>query len=264
MLFEFDAVTVNAQGEEIKREQRCAQYITENLSNSIKLEMIYIPGGTFAMGSPQGEGQKDEKPQHEVTVSSFWMGKYPITQAQYQQVMGKNPSRFKGDNHPVETVSWEDTVEFCQRLSQQTEKEYRLPSEAEWEYACRAGTTTPYNFGDTITNKLANYSGNVGETNTVGKYLPNAFGLCDMHGNVWEWCEDNWHNNYQDAPNDASAWLSGNSYSKILRGGSFDFIPLGCAQRSATTFPATRATTMSVFVLCALPPGLYSFLPSFL
>ncbi len=220
-LFEFDVITVNAQGEEIKQERWCAQYITENLNNSIKLEMVYVPGGTFAMGSPEGEGRTSEKPQHEVTVQPFFMGKYPITQAQYQQVMGKNPSRFKGDDRPVEEVSWDDAVEFCRRLSQQTGKEYRLSTEAEWEYACRAGTTTPYYFGETITDKLANYYRNVGETTSVGQFSPNAFGLYDMHGNVWEWCEDDSHDNYQGAPNDGKAWVLGKNSTKILRGGSW-------------------------------------------
>lgn len=205
MLLEFDVVTVNAQGKEIKQEPWCAQYIIENLNNSIKLEMVYLPGGKFMMGSPEGEGTDYEKPQHEVIVSSFYMGKYPITQAQYHQVMGKNPSRFQGDERPVEEVSWDDAVEFCQRLSRQTGTEYRLPREAEWEYACRAVTTTPYHFGETITDKLANYGGHVGETTSVGKYPPNAFGLYDMHGNVSEWCEDDWHGNYKNAPTDGTA-----------------------------------------------------------
>ncbi len=205
---------------------------TEDLGNEIELEMIAIPSGTFMMGSPEGEGYDDEKPQHEVTVQSFFMGKYPITQAQYEEIMGKNPSIFKGDDRPVEYVSWENAVEFCQRLSQQTGKEYRLPSEAEWEYACRAGTTTPYHFGDTITDKLANYGSNVGETTAVGKYPPNAFGLYDMHGNVWEWCEDDWHENYKGAPIDGRAWVTENSSIKVLRGGSWDDHPEDC--RSAT------------------------------
>ncbi len=236
--FEFDFVTVNPQGEEINQEHWFAQYIAENLNNSIKLEMVYVPGGTFAMGSPEGEERTSEKPQHEVTVPSFFMGKYPITQAQYQQVMGKNPSYFKGDERPVEGVSWDDAVEFCQRLSQQTGKEYRLPTEAEWEYACRAGTTTPYYFGKTITDKLANYDENVGETTSVGQFSPNAFGLYDMHGNVWEWCEDNWHGYYEGAPTDGSAWLSGKNSIKVIRGGSWYDLPENC--RSASRDDTSR------------------------
>ncbi|MGK7892787.1 MAG: SUMF1/EgtB/PvdO family nonheme iron enzyme [Xenococcus sp. (in: cyanobacteria)] len=194
---------------------------TEDLGNGIKLEMIAIPGGKFLMGSPEGEGHDDEKPQHEVTVQAFYMGKYPITQAQYQEVMGNNPSQFSGNKRPVECVSWDDAVEFCQKLSKQTGTEYRLPTEAEWEYVCRAGTTTAYYFGDTITEKLVNYYQTVGETTSVGKYPPNNFGLYDMHGNVWEWCQDNCHDNYDNAPNDSSAWITENSSNKVMRGGSW-------------------------------------------
>ena len=246
LFFEFDVITVNAQGEEIKREQWCAQYIIEKLKSNISLEMVYIPGGKFLMGTEDEEierlvkeygwkGFRGEKPQHEVTVQPFFMGKYPITQAQYQQVMGKNPSRFKGDERPVEQVSWDEAVEFCQRLSEQTGKEYRLPSEAEWEYACRAGTTTPYHFGENITDELANYRER--ETIAVGKYPSNAFGLYDMHGNVWEWCEDNWYKNYQGAPNDGRAWVSGDTIKKVIRGGSWTFNP-SC--RSACRFSYSR------------------------
>ncbi|MEM8718617.1 MAG: SUMF1/EgtB/PvdO family nonheme iron enzyme [Cyanobacteria bacterium P01_G01_bin.39] len=205
-----------------------AAYYTEDLGNGITLEMITIPSGTFIMGSPAGEGYDDERPQYEVNVPSFFMGKYPITQAQYQQVMGKNPSYFQGEERPLETVSWDDAVEFCQKLSQQTGKEYQLPSEAEWEYACRAGTTTPYHFGDTITDKSANYGGIVSQTTNVGTYPPNTFGLYDMHGNVWEWCEDDWHKDYKNAPTDGSAWLSENVSRKVIRGGSWGSTPDFC------------------------------------
>jgi formylglycine-generating enzyme required for sulfatase activity len=166
-----------------------------------------------------------------VTVPSFFMAKYLVTQQQWQAVMGNNPSHFKGTSRPVETVSWNDVVEFCQKLSQKTGRDYRLPSEAEWEYACRAGTTTPFYFGETITTDLANYNGNYTygngpkgkyrkETTDVGIFPPNAFGLYDMHGNVWEWCADYWHENYNGAPTDGSAWISGgNSNRRLLRGG---------------------------------------------
>ena len=222
-----------------QRARSHASYFTEDLGNSINLEMIAIPGGTFMMGSPEGEGDKDEKPQHEVTVQAFYMGKYPITQAQYQQIMGNNPSKFKGDERPVEQVSWNDAVEFCQRLSKQTGKEYRLPTEAEWEYACRAGTKTPFYFGSKLTTKLARCQANIGgsilsllpvgdKTTSVGQFTPNAFGLYDMHGNVWEWCQDKWHDNYKGAPTDGSAWLSGKSSTKVRRGGSWSYNPWYC------------------------------------
>ena len=201
---------------------------TQNLGNNINLEMIYIPGGKFAMGSPVDTKNNDEKPLHEVTVKPFFISKHLITQAQYLQVTGYNPSHFKGDNRPVEKVSWNGAVEFCHRLSKLTGKEYRLPSEAEWEYACRAGTNTQYNFGNTITDELVNYNDNVGETTVIGKYPLNAFGLYDMHGNVWEWCEDDWHENYIGAPTDGSAWISRGSDIKVIRGGSWGDDPYFC------------------------------------
>ena len=226
---------------------------TEDLGNGIELEMIAISGGKFMMGSPEGEGNDREKPQHEVAVQPFYMGKYPITQVQYQQVMGKNPSNFKRDDQrPVERVSWDDAVEFCQRLSKQTGKEYRLPSEAEWEYACRAGTTTAYYFGENITEELVNYKRS--KTTFVGKYPSNAFGLYDMHGNVWEWCEDDWHEDYENAPNDGSAWLSCKSSSKVLRGGSWGFYSFNC--RSAYRFGGTRGNrdiNVGFRVVCVAP-----------
>jgi formylglycine-generating enzyme required for sulfatase activity len=176
-------------------------------------------------------------------VQPFLLGKYPVTQAQWQAVaalpqvyqeLKPNPSRFKGANRPVERVSWHDAVEFCNRLSNHTQRPYRLPSEAEWEYACRAGTTTQFHFGETITTDLANYNGNhtygdgvkgirKGETTEVGSFkIANEFGLYDMHGNVWEWCQDDWHNNYEDAPTDGSAWISNKAkIHKLLRGGSW-------------------------------------------
>ncbi len=258
-LFEFDVVTVNAQGREVKREKGQAQYFTEDLGNGVTLEMVSVPGGTFLMGSPEGE--KDsydrERPQHQVKVEPFFMGKYPVTQAQWRAIadlpkvkrdLDPDPSRFKGDNRPVERVNWDDAVEFCTRLSRETGREYRLPSEAEWEYACRAGTTTPFHFGETITGKLANYRASETyaeepkgeyreETTPVGQFPPNAFGLYDMHGQVWEWCADTWHKNYDGAPTDGSAWTTGrNDNRSPLRGGSWFVNPQNCrsASRSLT------------------------------
>ncbi|MDJ0903998.1 MAG: SUMF1/EgtB/PvdO family nonheme iron enzyme [Xenococcus sp. MO_188.B8] len=242
--FTFDVITVNVRGREILRQPSQARYFLEDLDNGVTLEMVSISGGKFMMGSPEGEGDDSEKPQHEVTVQPFLMGKYPITQAQYQQVMSKNPSNFKGDERPVEFVFWNDAVEFCQRLSEKTGKEYRLPTEAEWEYACRAGITTPYHFGETITDKLANYSQNVGGTTAVGNYPPNAFGLYDMHGNVWEWCQDNWHDSYEGAPKDGSPWLSGKSSTKVVRGGSWLNSPRDC--RSASRYGDSPVVTGDV------------------
>ncbi|WGV25150.1 SUMF1/EgtB/PvdO family nonheme iron enzyme [Halotia branconii] len=261
--FQFETVTVDAQGNITNRRNCEAKYWVEDLGNGVTLEMVQIPGGTFMMGLPEGEAYLSEKPQHQVTVPEFFMGKYQVTQAQYQAVMGgnifqkiignnnNNPANFKGEKRPVETVSWNDAVEFCQKLSQKTGKTYRLPSEAEWEYACRAGTTTPFYFGETITTDLANYRGTDWnyegtlypgnydkgpkgqyreQTTDVGKFPPNSFGLYDMHGNVWEWCQDHWHDNYNGAPTNGSAWLNDNDNQsrRLLRGGSWGYLPVNC------------------------------------
>lgn len=225
----------------------------ENLGNGVLLEMIAIPGGTFLMGSPENEPERydSESPQHRVNIQPFYMGKFTVTQAQWKRVavlpkikqdLDPQPSRFQGKNKPVERVSWLDAQEFCAIISKYTGKKYRLPSEAEWEYACRAGTTTPFYFGDNITTDLVNYNCNYSynsgakgkyrqQTTDVGSFTPNAFGLYDMHGNVWEWCEDDWHNNYINAPTDGSAWIGG-SYHKLLRGGSWYPFPRGCRSAS--------------------------------
>ncbi|NCR57372.1 MAG: SUMF1/EgtB/PvdO family nonheme iron enzyme [Microcystis aeruginosa LL13-06] len=258
-VFNFEIVEVNAKGEQIKKESKQSQYFRQDLGNDITLEMVAIPGGTFTMGSPAGEGNDYEKPQHQVTVPPFFMGKYPITQAQWQAIaatakididLETNPSNFTGNELPVERVTWYQATEFCKRLSRETKQEYRLPSEAEWEYACRAGTTTPFYFGETITGKLANYDASNTyadepegeyrkETTPVGQFPPNAFGLYDMHGNVWEWCADTWHDNYDGAPTDGSVWTkNGNDNRSSLRGGSWYDGPDSC--RSAFRYDDNR------------------------
>ncbi|RCJ23242.1 peptidase C14 [Nostoc sp. ATCC 43529] len=242
--FQFEVVTVDATGKITNRSNRQGKYFVEDLGNGVTLEMVQIPGGTFTMGSPETEAKRysNESPQHEVKVPGFFMGKYPVTQAQYQAVMGNifqkiignnNPSYFKGEKRPVENVNWDDAVEFCKKLSQKTGRTYRLPSEAEWEYACRAGTTTPFYFGEMITTDLVNYNGKYrygsapkgeyrDQTTDVGKFPPNSFGLYDMYGNVWEWCQDVCNDNYQGAPKDGSAWLTGKDNNiKLLRGGGY-------------------------------------------
>ncbi|MBE9118487.1 SUMF1/EgtB/PvdO family nonheme iron enzyme [Lusitaniella coriacea LEGE 07157] len=246
--FTFEVITVDRRGKITERKPGHAEYFEEDLGNGVMLDMVKIPGGTFWMGSPEEEGRDNEKPQHKVTVPPFFMGKYPITQAQYSAIVGKNPSYFKGDKRPVEMVSWYDAVEFCEKLSKKIGGEYRLPSEAEWEYACRAviselgknPTHPPFHFGETLTDKLANYDasetyadGPKGqwrkETTPVSSFPPNAFGLYDMHGNVWEWCADTWHDDYEGAPTDGSAWVAnGNDNCSLLRGGSWYIIPNNC------------------------------------
>ncbi|NET61346.1 MAG: formylglycine-generating enzyme family protein [Symploca sp. SIO2E6] len=253
--FDFDVVTVDSQGKENSRNRRQAKFFTEDLGNQIMLEIVAIPGGTFVMGSPATEEKREdnESPQHSVTIKPFYLGKFTVTQAQWRAVaalhkvsrdLNPDPSKFKGDNLPVENVSWPHSQEFCARLSRETGRTYRLPSESEWEYACRAGTTTPFHFGETITTELANYdgkstygSGPAGEyrqkTTPVGSFqVANPFGLYDMHGNVWEWCEDHWHENYQGAPSDGSPWLRDNKNEndnyRLLRGGSWSNDPWYC------------------------------------
>lgn len=261
--FEFETVTVNRRGEIIQREPKQAKYFTEDLGNDAALDMIYICGGKFMMGSPEGEGYAREKPQHEVTVPAFFMGKYPITQAQWREVatltkkvkrdLKPDPSRSKGNNFPVESISWDDAVEFCSRLSNKTSKNYRLPSEAEWEYACRAGTKTPtpFYFGETITSELANYDATKtfadepkGEyrkkTTGVGFFRPNSFGLYDMHGNVWEWCTDTWHKNYQEAPTNGNPLIDlsdNDNQRRLLRGGSWYGNADGCRSANRVSSP---------------------------
>jgi len=186
-----------------------------------EIEMVYVPGGDFLMGSPDNEpGRSDtEGPQRRVTVLSFYIGKYEVTQAQWRAVMGRNPSRFRSDNLPVEQVSWNDAKDFCHRLSQMTGREYRLPTEAEWEYACRAKTTGAY-AGDL--GAMAWYLKNSDlKTHPVGQKLPNEFGLYDMHGNVEEWCEDQWHRSYVNAPTDGRVRvdISAKSSGRVIRGG---------------------------------------------
>ncbi|MEQ9235347.1 SUMF1/EgtB/PvdO family nonheme iron enzyme [Coleofasciculus sp. E2-BRE-01] len=256
-VFHFEVITVDATGEIINRCYHDTHYFVEALDNEISLEMIAIPGGEFLMGSPETEeGRRDtENPQHLVKLSSFYMGKYPITQAQWQlsttlpevnQALNPNPSSLKGKNRPVEQISWNDAVEFCARLSQKTGRMYRLSSEAEWEYACRAGTTTPFYFGETITPELANFNGSFTyaaapksiyhrQSTDVGSFPPNAFGLYDMHGNVWEWCADLWHSNYRGAPSDGRVWngAENNQFGfmsrfRVLRGGSWVSRPKQC------------------------------------
>ncbi|MEM6398635.1 MAG: SUMF1/EgtB/PvdO family nonheme iron enzyme [Cyanobacteria bacterium P01_D01_bin.116] len=251
------------------------------LSKGIELVMVRIPGGTFMMGSPEREGYNRERPQHQVTVPDFWMGQFPVTQAQYEALMGYNPSSFptNGSNRPVETVSWYKAVDFCQRLSKLTGQEFRLPSEAEWEYACRAGTTTPFSFGETITTDYANYrgtdlnlrgkiySGAYGQgskgifreqTTEVGSFPPNAFGLYDMHGNVWEWCADHWHDNYENASTDSSTWVGQNSDNNryhVLRGGSWLDYSVHC--RSAFRYelnPGNTDNDIGLRVVCSVAP----------
>jgi len=280
---------------EISRRKGQAAYLTENLGNGITLDMVAIPGGQFQMGSNEYDF---EKPIHAVTIAPFYMGRYPVTQAQWQEIaalpkielkLNPDPANFKGAKRPIEQVSWDEAVEFCARLSQKAGKRYRLPTEAEWEYACRAGTLTPFYFGETITTDLANYRGtnwksgyttypgNYGDgpkgtyreqTTDVGSFPANAFGLYDMHGNVWEWCTDQWYSSYASKPDKlkqdgAIAWTqettgiapkADETECRLLRGGYWSDPPVLC--RSACRYRHWRGYLLNYIgfrVVCVVP-----------
>jgi eukaryotic-like serine/threonine-protein kinase len=244
--FAFDVVTLDAKGAAANRAKKEAQFFSEDLGAGVMLDMVKIPGGTFLMGSPDSEKERfgEEGPQHNVEVQPFYMGKFEITQAQWQAVaalpkierdLNPNPSNFEGVTRPVQKISFADAKEFCARLAKKTGRAYRLPSEAEWEYACRAGTTTPYGLGENINAEVANYDGREpyaggprGEyrkqTTIAGSFgVANAFGIFDMHGNMWEWVLDPWHNDYKGAPRDGSVWEDGGERGLgIVRGGSWN------------------------------------------
>jgi formylglycine-generating enzyme required for sulfatase activity len=259
----------------------------EPLIDDLTLDLVAISGGEFLMGSPPDEvgrdwykssfpelEEVDVEFQHSVTVPPFWMSQFPITQAQWRfvavlpkinQDLQPEPAHFKGDRRPIEQVSWNEAMEFCARLSQHTGKTYRLPSEAEWEYACRAGILHPFHLGDTLSTDVANYDGTYTygngatgiyrqQTTEVGSFgIVNAFGLFDMHGNVWEWCLDYWHPSYKGAPADGSAWMTeGGDRYRVLRGGSWCYDPGSC--RSANRLWYTPGMLDNYFgfrVVCA-------------
>jgi formylglycine-generating enzyme required for sulfatase activity len=246
----------------------------EPLAEGVALTMLRIPAGSFEMGAPQTEAESSdrERPVHRVTLGEFLLGQTPITQAQWRAVAAwqRLEHEDEKEQRPVVNVSWRDAKAFCQRLRLRTGKHYTLPSEAQWEYACRAGTTTPFHYGATISTELANYNGDVygnGEqgdfrqhTTDVASYPCNPWGLHDMHGNIWEWCADHWHDDYEDAPNDGRAWSDEDAKqnknekkSRLLRGGSWLNRPAGCrsAYRSSLR-PVFRGNHFG-FRVCCLP-----------
>ncbi len=247
-IFNFQTIKINTEGKIIKHKNRQTKYISYKLGDEVEIDFVCIPSGRLLMGTPQHEKYRktNEGPQHWVDIPSFWMSKYPVTQAQWMVVMGNNPSLFQHLERPVETVSWNDATDFCNKLSDIIYQECHLPSESKWEYACRAGTTTPFNFGETILSNLSNYyinnyNGNKfqgiyrRETSDVGIFPPNDFGLYDMHGNVWEWCADNWHDNYETSPDDGRIWFNQddiNYIRNVLRGGSWTSQPWLCRSGS--------------------------------
>jgi formylglycine-generating enzyme required for sulfatase activity len=276
----------------LRRYQRTNKRYTEDLGEGMTLPLMLIPAGEFWMGQTEAEtaelkqqvSEEDyqrfyarELARHRVTVPSFFMGKYPVTQAQYAAVMGNNPAeehdadRFVAPDKPVVGVSWDDAVGFCQRLAERSGKDYRLPSEAEWEYACRAETETPFYFGPTISPELANYDGTgaygVGptgeyrrQTTPVGSFPANRWGLCDMHGNVWEWCEDDFHDSYERAPTDGSAWVEPDRSKtglRVFRGGSWHYDPRGCRSAYRSSSDAdNRNGSLGFRVCCSAPTTL--------
>ena len=242
--FEFDVATVNKAGKIKRFQTHTARFYSQPFNGEAKLEMVAIAPGKFWMGAAHSESPRKsyEAPRHRVGISPFFMSKYQITQSQWaavaalpkiQRDLPTEPSHFQGRDRPVESVSWLEAVEFCDRLSQHTGRRYQLPSESQWEYACRAGTQTPFHTGETIASQFANYVGTytyqaetAGEyrqaTVPVGRYSPNAFGLHDMHGNVWEWCADAWHRNYRGSSKTGQARI-GDRHPQIraIRGGGW-------------------------------------------
>jgi formylglycine-generating enzyme required for sulfatase activity len=277
------------------------QTYKEELPQGVELTMVEISAGHFLMGSPLGEEGRndyswisddlkrgigvegiDVEAQRRVTVPAFQIGRFPITQAQWKQVAGlekveralnADPSNFKGPDRPVESVSWHDAIEFCRRLSKHTRRNYTLPSEAQWEYACRAGSTTPFYFGETLTTELANYDGNYiygqgpkgifrEQTTDVGSFPANAWGVQDMHGNVGEWCLDRWHPSLAKGPTDGSAWqkpvqelAKEHQDRRLLRGGSWDLDPRSCRSACRSHNQPDDATLFVGFRVVCLPQG---------
>lgn len=272
--FMFETVQLKPDGPIAKREKLEGKRFVLTLAAGGELAMVAIAGGKFMMGSPETEVGRDqnESPQHDVTIPAFLMAQTPVTQAQWRAIaatpkikihLAPDPSEFKGNQRPVENVSWWEAVEFCDRLSQQTGQTYRLPSEAEWEYACRAGTKTPFHFGETLTTDVANYNGNevygaepIGkdreQTTNVRSFPANARGLYDLHGNVSEWCADHWYDDYQNAPKDGKAWLtSQKDESRLLRGGAWLDMPISCrAANRNWSAPTNRSNLIGFRVVC--------------
>ena len=249
--FNYESLGVDAQGQVVSRQAHTAQGFVEPLSAATGLIMVEIPAGRFYMGSPRSQGGDDEQPRHLVSVGRFFMARGLITQAEWQAVMGRRAAgRFAGDERPVENVAWGEAQSFCERLARQSGRAYRLPSEAQWEYACRAGTSTPFHTGETITSELANYCAEhtfrtepAGPyrhvTTPAGMFPPNGFGLYDMHGNLWEWCADTWHADYTGAPAGDAPWeRGGDKAGRVVRGGSWHDVPAACRSAARTRYEA--------------------------
>lgn len=255
--YEYKTVQIDGAGKVIDRPLGQASYFAEDLGGGVMLEMVRVPGDRFQMGSPPGTAPNPtEYPTHDVTIPDFYIGKFEVTQSQWRAIAGipngltPDPSSFKGDDLPVEQVSWDHARTFCALLSRKTGRNYRLPSEAEWEYACRARTSTPFPFGETITPELVNYDAtkpynNVlphntrGRTTVVGSLgVANKFGLYDMLGNVEEWCQDSWHGSYHGKPPlNGGSWTDGGDETRVFRGGSWNRSAFYCRSAHRTSYP---------------------------
>jgi formylglycine-generating enzyme required for sulfatase activity len=300
--FGFAVITADDRGRIVGNRVETGRYFQTELPGDMLLDMVQIPGGGYMMGSLESDlldvkkssaraMEKDltndiveslirrfnwETPKHMVSVPAFYMSKYEITQAQWRAVASlpkintdllSDPSSFKGSNLPVETITWEEAIEFCERLSLATGRRFRLPTEAEWEYACRAGTNTPFNFGDSIRSEWANFQGKFPySTSPKGEFRettvavgtiggPNAFGLYDMHGNVWEWCSDIWNESYDGAPTDGKSWDTGKiAYLRIIRGGAWDSLGGECRSNSRNRMTATiRLNSIGLRIVADIP-----------
>jgi len=225
------------------------------------MNLVLIPDGEFMMGSPDSDDEASdwEKPRHTARITMpFYLGMCEVTQVEYEKVMGENPSYLKGAGNPVEQVSWYDPVEFCKRLSAKEGKTYRLPTEAEWEYACRAGTTTLYSFGDDTASleKYAWYEDNSDwKTHPVGQKKPNAWGLHDMHGNTWEWCADRWaDDSYTASPMDDPPRAETGS-GRVIRGGGWKDAIWDCRAANRSAFVPTGRLPHLGFRVAAVPPS---------
>ena len=259
MFIEFETPTIDETGAIIARTRHTAQQATEDLGGGIGLEMIVIPGGFFHMGSNPPHGNRDERPRHPVTIKSFMLGKFLVTQGQWKAVMGKVPAcRFKGHHLPIHQVSWNDAQKFCKQLSGKTGRNHYLPSETQWEYACRAGTDSPFGFGETLTTDLANYCGEHvyrreprglyrQMTTEGGTFPPNAFGLQDMHGNLWEWCKDSWMEDYSSTPRDENAYEDHRNEFRVARGGSWHEPGANCRSAARVHFLAGESDDVTGF-----------------
>lgn len=234
-----------------------------NIIEDLIEDLVLIPGGNFLMGpTPENKTRENELPQHLVKIQSFLMGKYLITQEQWEATtklskvnieLNSHPSCLKGDNLPVESITWEEALEFCNRLSIFTGLNITLPSESQWEYACRAGTTTRYYCGDNpnLDLKLANYDSF--RINPTDSYSPNPWGLYDMYGKVGEWCLDDWHPNYEGAPIDDRPWLDYSTMKKVVRGGSWDcYIPKCSSASRKYQFFNYPSSTLGFRIHCSL------------